>query len=317
MITLNGLTKRYGDKTAVDDLSVEILPGRVTGLLGPNGAGKSTTMRMIVGHDHPTSGRALINAEPYAALRHPLREVGALLDAKALHPGRSGRHHLRVMASSNGIPWRRVDEVIGMVGLDKVAGRRTGTFSLGMSQRLGIAGALLGDPEILIFDEPVNGLDLEGVRWVRGLARSLAAEGRTVFISSHLLSEMQLTADHLVVIGKGRLIADEPIKEVVAPDSAAAVRIRSPEAEGLRALECWFRVAGRTVEKAAADALTVRGTTVEEAGDAAHELGVRLHELRGETPSLEDAYLRLTTGRAEYSASPRPSGAEAEGRTGR
>ncbi|WP_131737354.1 ATP-binding cassette domain-containing protein [Actinomadura roseirufa] len=314
MITLKGLTKRYGDTTAVDDLSVEIRPGRVTGFLGPNGAGKSTTLRMIVGHDRPTAGAALINGVPYAALRYPLREVGALLDAKALHPARSARHHLRVMARSNGIPRRRVDEVIGMVGLERVAARRAGTFSLGMSQRLGIAGALLGDPEICVFDEPVNGLDLEGVRWVRGLARSLAAEGRTVLISSHLLSEMQLTAGHLVVLGRGRLIADEPIETIVATGAAAVVRVRGPEPGGLTALECRFRAAGRTVERSAASTLTVYGATVEEAGDVAHEMGVRLHELRAVTSSLEDAYLRLTTGRAEYTTALPQDGAGAGGR---
>ncbi|RKS74272.1 ABC-2 type transport system ATP-binding protein [Actinomadura pelletieri DSM 43383] len=316
MITLDGLTKRYGDRTAVDDLSVEISPGKVTGFLGPNGAGKSTTMRMIVGHDHPTAGRALVNGVPYAALRYPLREVGALLDAKALHPGRSARQHLRVMARSNGIPRRRVDEVIGMVGLDKVAARRAGTFSLGMSQRLGIAGALLGDPEVLIFDEPVNGLDLEGVRWVREMARSLAAEGRTVFISSHLLSEMQLTADHLVVIGEGRLIADEPMTTLVGAGVSAGVRIRSPEPGGLRALRHRFLDLGRTVEETAPDCLTVYGTTAEEAGDLAFDLGVRLHELRVEASTLEEAYLDLTAGRAEYTTARPPGGTGDEERTG-
>jgi ABC-2 type transport system ATP-binding protein len=317
MITLEGLTKRYGDRAAVDDLSCTVVPGRVTGFLGPNGAGKSTTMRMIVGHDRPTAGRALIRGVPYAALRFPLREVGALLDAKALHPGRSARHHLRVMARSNGIPRRRVDEVIGMVGLDAVANRRAGSFSLGMSQRLGIAGALLGDPEILIFDEPVNGLDLEGVRWVRELARSLAAEGRTVFISSHLLSEMQLTADHLVVIGRGRLIADEPIGTMVEAASSAGVRIRCPEPGDLKAIESRFRTSGHDVEALGPDTLVVYGTTVEEAGDVAYELVVRVHELRTETASLEDAYLRLTAGRAEYTTALPLKGHDVEGSTGR
>jgi ABC-2 type transport system ATP-binding protein len=313
MITLRRLTKRYGDKLAVDDVSVDILPGRVTGFLGPNGAGKSTTMRLIVGHDHPTSGEALIHGKPYAALPYPLHEVGAVLDARALHPGRSARHHLLAMARSNGIPRRRVDEVIEMVGLGAVASRRTGGFSLGMSQRLGIAGALLGDPGILIFDEPVNGLDLEGVRWVRALARSLAEEGRTVFISSHLLTEMQLTADHLVVIGKGRLIADEPIEEMVDSAAPALVRVRSPDAEPLTALVSWCESAGRTVERPGVDTVIVHGATVEEVGDAAHRLGVRLHELRAETASLEEAYLRLTHGSAEYTSSTPPGGGEEHG----
>lgn len=274
MISLKRLTKRYGEKLAVDDITVDILPGKVTGFLGPNGAGKSTTMRMIVGHDQPTSGETLIHGKRYAELRHPLREVGALLDARALHPGRTAQHHLLAMARSNGIPRRRVDEVIDMVGLDAVASRRAGGYSLGMGRRLGIAGALLGYPAILMFDEPVNGLDLEGVRWVRGLARSLVAEGRTVFISSHLLTEMQLTADHLVVIGKGRLIADEPMAEMVDTVGPALVRVRSPEAERLTDLVSWFESEGRTVERPGVDTVLVHGVSVEDVGDAAHRLGV-------------------------------------------
>ena len=211
MITLEGLTKRYGDTTAVDSLDLTISPGRVTGFLGPNGAGKSTTMRMILGLDTPTEGTALVDGRPYADWPRPLTKVGALLDAKALHPRRTARNHLVAMAQSNGIPVSRVDEVLSIVGLDTVTRKRAGEFSLGMGQRLGIAGALLGDPEVLMFDEPVNGLDPDGVRWVRGLMRSLAAEGRTVFVSSHLMSEMQQTADQLVVIGRGRLIADAPV----------------------------------------------------------------------------------------------------------
>ncbi|HEY0699647.1 MAG TPA: ATP-binding cassette domain-containing protein, partial [Micromonospora sp.] len=229
MITLRGLTKRFGAATAVDNLTLDLAPGLVTGFLGPNGAGKSTTMRMILGLDRPTAGQALIDGRRYAALRHPLREVGALLDAKAVHPGRSARRHLLAMARSNGIPARRVDEVLDTVGLTSVAGKRAGAYSLGMGQRLGIAGALLGDPGVLMFDEPVNGLDPDGVRWVRELMRSLAAEGRTVFVSSHLMSEMQLTADQLVVIGRGRLIADAPIAEVIAGSSLTAVLVRSPQ----------------------------------------------------------------------------------------
>ena len=216
MITLDHLTKRYGATTAVDDLTLQIEPGRVTGFLGPNGAGKSTTMRMILGLDRPTSGTATIDGRPYAALRRPLREVGALLDAKAVHPGRRVRTHLVAMARSNSIPVARVDEVLERVGLAGVARRRAGSLSLGMSQRLGIAGVLLGDPRVMLFDEPVNGLDPDGVMWIRKLLRSLAAEGRTVLVSSHLMSEMQQTADHLVVLGRGRLLADASLESFVA-----------------------------------------------------------------------------------------------------
>ncbi|MBM2621753.1 ATP-binding cassette domain-containing protein [Actinoplanes sp. LDG1-06] len=216
MITLEKLTKRFGPVTAVDGLDLEIRPGRVTGFLGPNGAGKSTTMRMILGLDRPTSGRALLNGRPYCSYGKPLLKVGSLLEAKAVHPGRTGRNHLLAMARSNGIPARRVDEVLEAVGLTGAARKRSGSYSMGMGQRLGIAGALLGDPPVVILDEPVNGLDPDGVRWIRGLMRGLAAEGRTVFVSSHLLSEMQVTADHLIVIGRGRLIADAPLDEIVA-----------------------------------------------------------------------------------------------------
>ncbi|XVV14216.1 ABC transporter ATP-binding protein [Actinoplanes sp. CA-131856] len=214
-ITLRKLTKRYGRTLAVDGLDLEVRPGRVTGFLGPNGAGKSTTMRMVLGLDRPTSGSALVGGRPYAEHRWPLREVGAVLEAKAAHPGRTGRNHLLAMARSNAVPAGRVDEVLGMVGLGDAARKRTGTYSLGMGQRLGLAGALLGDPAVLILDEPVNGLDPDGVRWIRGLLRDLAAEGRTVFVSSHLLTEMQMTASHLVVIGKGRLLADAPMDELL------------------------------------------------------------------------------------------------------
>jgi ABC-2 type transport system ATP-binding protein len=216
LITLDRLTKRFGGTLAVDGLDLEIRPGRVTGFLGPNGAGKSTTMRMILGLDRPTSGRALLDGRPYESYAWPLRKVGALLEAKAVHPGRTGRNHLLAMAASNAIPVRRVDEVLDLAGLGGAARKRAGTYSMGMGQRLGIAGALLGDPPVVILDEPVNGLDPDGVRWIRGLMRELAAEGRTVFVSSHLLSEMQVTADHLIVIGRGRLIADAPLAEIVA-----------------------------------------------------------------------------------------------------
>ena len=232
MIEATNLTKRYGTKTAVDNASFQVKPGIVTGFLGPNGAGKSTTMRMIVGLDRPTGGSVTINGAPYASLQAPLREVGILLDAKAVHPGRTARGHLRALAATHGISNRRVDEVIGLTGLDSVAGKRVKGFSLGMGQRLGIAAALLGDPATLILDEPVNGLDPEGVIWVRKLARFLASEGRTVFLSSHLMSEMAQTADHIIVLGRGRVIADAPVAEIVATASGrGAVRVRTPQAE--------------------------------------------------------------------------------------
>ncbi|MFG3419810.1 ATP-binding cassette domain-containing protein [Micromonospora sp. NPDC049460] len=302
MITLRGLTKRFGATTAVDNLTLDLAPGRVTGFLGPNGAGKSTTMRMIVGLDRPTAGEALIEGRRYATLRHPLREVGALLDAKAVHPGRNARNHLLAMARSNGIPTRRVDEVLATVGLTTVAGKRAGTYSLGMGQRLGIAGALLGDPGVLMFDEPVNGLDPDGVRWVRQLMRSLAAEGRTVFVSSHLMSEMQLTADQLVVVGKGRLLADAPIAEVIGGSSSTAVLVRSPQPAGLAELRRRLVAAGVAVQQEADGALVVTGAGVERVGDLAHEIGVRLHELSVREASLEEAYMELTADDVEYGA---------------
>jgi ABC-2 type transport system ATP-binding protein len=300
MIALTGLTKRFGAATAVDNLTLDIAPGRVTGFLGPNGAGKSTTMRMILGLDRPTAGHALVDGRPYGTLRHPLRAVGALLDAKAVHPGRTARNHLLAMARSNGIPARRVDEVLATVGLTSVAGKRAGTFSLGMGQRLGIAGALLGDPGVLMFDEPVNGLDPDGVRWIRQLIRTLAAEGRTVFVSSHLMSEMQLTADQLVVIGKGRLIIDAPIAEVIAGSSRTAVRVRSPQPAGLAALRERLTARSVTVEAAGEAVLIITGADAEQVGDLAHELGVRLHELSTREASLEQAYMELTADSLEY-----------------
>lgn len=304
MITLRGLTKRFGGTTAVDALTVDIGPGRVTGFLGPNGAGKSTTMRMILGLDRPTAGQALVRGRAYRELRRPLREVGALLDARAVHPARSGRAHLLAMARSNGLPDRRVDEVLATVGLDARAAAKPGrTLSLGMGQRLGIAGALLGDPPVLMFDEPVNGLDPDGVRWVRQLMRALADEGRTVFVSSHLMTEMQLTADRLVVIGRGRLLADAPIDEVIA-GSAVAVRVRSPQPAGLAALAGRLTAAGATVEPAGPDELTVTGATVERIGDLAYELGVRLHELSPHGASLEQAFMELTADSVEYAGTP-------------
>jgi ABC-2 type transport system ATP-binding protein len=299
VITLEGLSKRYGATTAVDSLDLTVAPGRVTGFLGPNGAGKSTTMRMILGLDTPTEGIALVDGRPYAAWPKPLTKVGALLDAKALHPRRSARNHLVAMAQSNGIPVSRVDEVLSIVGLDSVTRKRAGEFALGMGQRLGIAGALLGDPEVLMFDEPVNGLDPDGVRWVRRLMRSLATEGRTVFVSSHLMSEMQLTADQLVVIGRGRLIADAPVAEVIAGSSRTTVVVRVPDPAHLAALRDRLTTEAERVESAD-DRLIVSGIQVERVGDLAYELGVRLHELNTEHASLEEAYMELTADSVQY-----------------
>ncbi|MFI6964505.1 ABC transporter ATP-binding protein [Streptomyces sp. NPDC050255] len=305
MITLREVTKQYGATVAVDHLNLEIPAGRVTGFLGPNGAGKSTTMRMIMGLDRPTSGEALIHGKPYAAMKYPLREVGALLDAKALHPGRSAQGHLLAMARTNGIPRKRVSEVLEIVGLEKVARKRAGSFSLGMGQRLGIAGALLGDPQVLLFDEPVNGLDPDGVRWVRELMRSLAAEGRTVFVSSHLMSEMQLTADHLVVIGRGRLLADDAIEQVIARSSLTAVRVRTPDSHGLDKLTAGLATPDVGIQRNSDHEIMVSGTTVESIGDLAFDLGVRLHELRVVEASLEEAYMEMTAESVEY-RSPKP-----------
>ncbi|MFG2503671.1 ABC transporter ATP-binding protein [Streptomyces sp. NPDC048441] len=300
MLTLRGLTKRYGEKTAVDDLSLEVAPGKITGFLGPNGAGKSTTMRMILGLDHPTSGTALIKGKRYADHTHPLREVGALLDARAVHPRRSAHKHLLAMARSHGIDARRVDEVLDATGLSDVAGKQAGSFSLGMGQRLGIAGALLGDPEVLMLDEPVNGLDPDGVLWIRRFLRSLATQGRTVFVSSHLMSEMEVTADRLIVIGKGRLIADAPMEDILARSSRNAVRVRGPEAEGLHALANRLRGEAHDVERVSPHELVARGISAERVGDLAHEQHVRLHELRAVEASLEEAYMELTAGSVEY-----------------
>ncbi|MFD1536175.1 ABC transporter ATP-binding protein [Nonomuraea guangzhouensis] len=292
MITLNGLTKRYGDKTAVDDLTLELTPGTVTGFLGPNGAGKSTTMRMIMGLDSPTSGTALIGGRRYAELDRPLRTIGALLDAKAVHPARSGRDHLRAMAASQRLPLSRVEKVLSLTGMADAARRRAGTYSLGMSQRLGIAGALLGDPQVLMLDEPVNGLDPDGVRWIRTLLRSLAGEGRTVFVSSHLMSEMERTADRLIVLGKGRLIADEPMERLVA---GSEVRVRGPRLQPLADVLPAARWTGP-------DELTVAGQTTEQIGRQAYELGLPLYELRPVESSLEESYMRLTADSTEFGA---------------
>ncbi|WP_152363019.1 ABC transporter ATP-binding protein [Microlunatus speluncae] len=304
MITLTGLTKRYGRTTAVDELTVSVRPGVVTGFLGPNGAGKSTTMRMIVGLDRPTAGTALIDGRPYPALRDPLREVGALLDTTVAHPGRTATAHLAAIAAAGRIPRRRVAEVLELVGLTAVAGRRTRDFSLGMTQRLGIAAALLGDPPVLLFDEPVNGLDPDGVRWIRGLIRSLAAEGRTVLVSSHLMSEMEDTADQLIVLGRGRLIADAPLPAVIAAASRNAIRVRTPEPGRFAAA---LRDTGWAVEIRSDHELLISGATLVELGDLAFRHQVRLHELATRSASLEEAYLELTGDSVDYRAEPVPS----------
>ncbi|MFD8979595.1 ATP-binding cassette domain-containing protein [Streptomyces sp. NPDC059564] len=303
MISLRGVTKRYGDTLAVDDLTFDIQAGRVTGFLGPNGAGKSTTMRMILGLDHPTRGRALIAGRPYADLRRPLRAVGAMLDARAVHPARSGRSHLLAQARANSIPARRVDEVLETVGLAKAARRPAGTYSLGMSGRLGVAGALLGDPPVLILDEPVNGLDPDGVQWIRRLVRDQAAEGRTVFLSSHLMSEMQLTADHLVVIGRGRLLSDSALAEFLAAASPGSARASVPDPEGRSTLvRCLTAADGVSVETSASGELAVGGMSAAEVGDLAHHCGVRLHALSDVRVSLEQAYMNLTARSVEYAS---------------
>ncbi len=297
MIEVARLTKRYGGKTVVDDVSFRIEPGKVTGFLGPNGAGKSTTMRMIVGLTRPSAGSATIDGQPFEALRSPLTEVGVLLDGRAFHPGRSARSHLLAVATTHGIPHRRVEEVIDVTGLESVARKRAGGFSLGMGQRLGIAAALLGDPRVLILDEPVNGLDPDGVIWVRELAKSLAAEGRTVFLSSHLMSEMALTADHVIVLGRGRVVADAPIAEMVARASGANVRLRSPRATELVGL---IGSAGWTVAPADDGALLVSGATAAQIGDLAAGAAIPLHELSPVAGTLEDAYLALTRDDVEF-----------------
>lgn len=297
MIELHDLTKRYGQTMAVDHLSFEVRPGEVTGFLGPNGAGKSTTMRMVIGLDAPTSGHVTVGGRAYRDLRFPLRHVGALLEAKAIHPGRSARDHLRWIADSNGINRHRVDEVLEQVGLADVAERRFGGFSLGMGQRLGIATALLGDPATLLLDEPVNGLDPEGIQWIRQLLRSLAGEGRSVLVSSHLMSEMALTADRLIVVGRGRLIAEGTIEDIVGQASVGSVRVDSPEPEQLRTL---LQSNGAEVTTGPDGALVVIGSTAREIGTAAGTAGITLYELTPQTASLEEAFIELTRDAAEY-----------------
>ncbi|SMF54969.1 ABC transporter ATP-binding protein [Streptomyces sp. Amel2xC10] len=299
MIEVEGLTKRYGDKVAVNNLSFTVRPGIVTGFLGPNGAGKSTTMRMMLGLDRPTAGDVRIDGTHYDRLKDPLTYIGALLDAKAVHGGRSAYNHLLCLAQSNGIPRARVDEVLDTVGLTAVARKKAKGFSLGMGQRLGIAGALLGDPRILMFDEPVNGLDPEGIHWIRTLMKSLAAQGRTVFVSSHLMSEMALTAEHLVVIGQGRLLADTSMADFIARNSRSFVRIRTPQRERLLDL---LRGAGVTVVESGSGVLEADGGTSEQIGELAARHQIVLHELSPQQASLEEAFMRLTAESVEYHA---------------
>jgi ABC-2 type transport system ATP-binding protein len=304
MIELRGLTKRYGDRLAVDDVTVTVQPGVVTGFLGPNGAGKSTTMRMVLGLDRPTAGTALVNGKPYAEHRDPLRQVGALLEARALHPGRTARAHLQSLAAAGGLPRDRVDTVLELSGLTGVAGKRVGGFSLGMGQRLGVATALLGDPATVVLDEPVNGLDPDGVLWIRTLARRLAAEGRTVFFSSHLMAEMAVTADHLVVMGRGRLVADVSTAEFLRRAGGDGVRVRSPRAAELAGLLAGPDVA---VESAEAGVLLVRGVPTEVIGDRAAAAGIALHELTAVQASLEEAFMALTADDREYRTEEQPA----------
>ncbi|TQS44833.1 ABC transporter ATP-binding protein [Cryptosporangium phraense] len=296
MIELDALTKRYGGTVAVDGLTFTVKPGRVTGFLGPNGAGKSTTMRMIVGLDRPTSGAATVNGRPYAALRSPLRHVGAMLDASQLHKGRSGYAHLHALAETHRIPRSRITEVLDLVGMSTAARRRAGGYSLGMSQRLGIAAALLGDPEVVILDEPVNGLDPDGVLWIRTLLRDLADEGRTVLVSSHLMSEMAVTAEHLLIIGRGRLLADTGVDELIDRVQVGSVLVRSPDSGLTDALTR----RGASVETDATGALTVRGLTAAEIGDVARDERLALTELTPHRASLEEAYMDLTREAVEY-----------------
>ncbi|WIX80811.1 ABC transporter ATP-binding protein [Amycolatopsis carbonis] len=296
MIEASGLTKRYGNTLAVNNLSFSVATGKVTGFLGPNGAGKSTTMRMILGLDNPTGGEVRIGGKKYHELKDPLRTVGALLDAKWVHPNRSARAHLMWMAKSNRIPASRVDEVLDVVGLTSVAGKRAGGFSLGMSQRLGIAGALLGDPEVLLFDEPVNGLDPEGILWIRKFMHRLAEDGRTVFVSSHLLSEMALTASELVVIGKGELIAQSSTEEFVARAAENTVKVRSPQLPVLR--EALVRASAQVTD--AGEALIVSGMDSAKIGELAASANVVLHELSPQTGSLEQAFMQITGDSVEY-----------------
>ncbi|GAA3003132.1 ABC-2 type transport system ATP-binding protein [Streptomyces sp. KhCrAH-43] len=305
MIELDGLTKRFGNKVAVDRLSCVIRPGMVTGFLGPNGAGKSTTMRMMLDLDNPTSGSVRIDGKHYRELSEPLKYIGALLDAKAMHGGRSAYNNLLCLAQSNRIPRRRVAEVLETVGLTAVAKKKSKGFSLGMGQRLGIASALLGDPEILMFDEPVNGLDPEGIHWIRNLMKTLASQGRTIFVSSHLMSEMALTADHLIVIGQGRLLADTSMADFIHENSRSYVRLRSPQQERLRDV---LHEEGVVAVEAAGGTLEVDGATTEDLGELAARHSIVLHELSAQRASLEEAFMQMTAGSVEYHAHSEPAG---------
>ncbi len=298
MIEARSLTKRYGDKLAVDDLSFTVQPGIVTGFLGPNGAGKSTTMRMMLGLDRPTSGQALINGKPYRAANAPLREVGALLDAKDVHGGRTAKAHLTSLVQSNGLPMRRVSDVLELTGMSEVANKRIKGFSLGMSQRLGIAAAMLGDPQILMFDEPVNGLDPEGILWIRTFMHSLAARGRTVFVSSHLMSEMALTAQHLIVIGRGRLLADTSTSDFINQNSVGGVRIRTPQLESLLDALGTAGLKNRQID----GFVEIENSTTDAIGDLAAANGITVHELFTQRSSLEEAFMEMTRDSVEYHA---------------
>jgi ABC-2 type transport system ATP-binding protein len=300
MIEVRNLTKRYGETLAVDDLSFRVEPGKITGFLGPNGAGKTTTMRMILGLDRPARGTVTVHGKAFDQLAWPMREVGALLDARAIHGGRSARSHLLCLAQANNLPRRRVDEVLEIVGMQEVAGERSKGFSLGMGQRLGIAAALLGDPAVVMFDEPVNGLDPDGILWIRNLMKALAAEGRTVFVSSHLMSEMENTADRLIVIGRGKLIADCTVTEFIAAHSRQQVRVRTPQPELLARLAV---SAGGTIRDDGDGVMLVQGLGPSQVGDLAFENGIRLHELAPAHASLEAAFMELTASSVQFHAS--------------
>jgi ABC-2 type transport system ATP-binding protein len=297
VIEARELTKDYGEKRAVDGLTFDVRPGIVTGFLGPNGSGKSTTMRLILGLDRPTRGHVTVNGKPYAQHPAPLHEVGALLEARSIHTGRSARNHLRVLGQTHGIGKQRVEELIDLVGLHEVANKRAGKFSLGMGQRLGIATALLGDPATVMLDEPVNGLDPEGIQWIRTLLRGLAAEGRTVFVSSHLMSEMALTADHLIVIGRGKMIADTSVADFVAGASKQLVHVRSPQGAALSELLSGL---GATVEEVEDGMLEIGGLSAEAVGEAAAANSIVLHELTPHQASLEEAFMDITRGELEF-----------------
>jgi ABC-2 type transport system ATP-binding protein len=297
MITAEHLTKQYGSKKAVADISFTVQPGKVTGFLGPNGAGKSTTMRMIVGLDRPTHGRVTVNGREYTGARSPLTEIGVLLDAKAVHTGRTARNHLRVLAATHGIPTSRVDDVIGLTGLESVAKKRAGEFSLGMGQRLGIAAALLGDPKTLILDEPVNGLDPDGVRWVREFVRDFASQGRTVLLSSHLMTEMSMTADHLIVMGRGHVLADAPVEEIVDRWTTNVVRVQSPRLAELAGL---LEKITSAVPRVESGVLVLTGIGMQQVAEVAAAYGIPLYELSCTSGSLEDAYYALTSSEIEY-----------------